>query len=90
MSSTNASPLVSAPSVPRKAGRPPKWLAPADGEPIPDVVKRAMASRVTQQRYFEAHREEVLVRVRQNYHARMARYREALAAMKALPATAAT
>ena len=76
MSTPDATPAPApATNAPRKAGRPQKWRAPTDGSDIPDVVKNAITSRASQQKYYEAHRDAILERVRRNYHARMARYR---------------
>ena len=78
-----STPETPAPAAPRrKAGRPPKWIAPPAGEPMSTAMKQALANRAWTAKYVEANREVILERTRLNYHKRRAKIVAALKFMK--------
>ena len=74
------------PAAPRRRGpgRPIKWIAPADGTPMSSAMKEALYNQEYSRLRYQKNTEVILARQRENYHARVARQREALRQLEAI------
>ena len=82
MSDENAAPPIQVSLHALKAGRPRKWVAPADGEPMTPALKAAIHDREAKARAYAANRDAILEKTRVRYHARRQRMNDALATLK--------
>ena len=70
----------------RRAGRPRKYVEPAEGEEVTQEVRQALRMRVTARARYEANREAVSARINELQKARIVRLRQVEAAYNAMMA----
>ena len=80
--------VAAAPKRPR-AGRPPKWIAPADGTPMTREMKVAIHNREYMSRLYKENAALICARNRKNYHARKAKQIELLRELQTFKASIA-
>lgn len=68
--------------TPRKPGAPRKWLV-VEGEELTTAAKRALRDRARNLKAYVENKDAILERNRRNYHARMKKYHEGMAALAA-------